>query len=172
VSRATRAWVGRGVVALLVAVAANAALTALSIDHDTALVALLAVAAVAAVVLSLVALDTSTRTGWTVRRNDARPPTGEDTRTAMYRHVVEAHLASHEADDAILWQVADLARQRLRQLHGVRYDDSPQRVAELLGPVLTDWVSHDRRHRYLLGARHQRYSVAELGAVVRRIEEL
>jgi hypothetical protein len=169
---ATRVWVGRAVVALLVALAANAALSALSIEHDTALVALLAVATVAAGILALAALDTSTLTGWTVRRGDARPETGEDTRTAMYRHVVEVHLASHEADDTIVWQIADLARQRVRQLHGLRYDESPEQVTELLGPALAEWVSHDRRHRYVPGVRHRRYSVEQLGEAVRRIEEL
>jgi len=168
----TRTWVGRAVVAVLAAVAANATLSALEIDHDAALVALLAVATVAGVMVSLAALDTSGRTDWTVRRSDARPETGEDTRTAMYRHVAEVHLTSRDADDAIVWQIADLARQRVRQLHGLRYDEAPEQVTELLGPVLADWVSRDRRHRYVPDARHRRYSVAQLGDVVRRIEEL
>jgi hypothetical protein len=168
----TRTWVGRAVVACIAAVAANATLAALEVDHDTALVSLLAFATVAGVVVALSALDTSTRTDWTVRRSDARPDSGEDTRTAMYRHVAEAHLTSRDADDAIVWQIADLARQRLRQLHGLRYDESPDQVTELLGPVLADWVSRDRRHRYTPDARHPRYSVAQLGDVVHRIEEL
>jgi len=90
----------------------------------------------------------------------------------MYRHVVEVHLTSHEGDDAIVWQIADLARQRVRQLHGLRYEDSPEQVTELLGPVLAEWVSHDRRHRYVPGARHRRYSTGQLSAAVQRIEEL
>jgi hypothetical protein len=165
-------WVARGVVAVLVAVGTNAALSLLSVEHDAALVALLAVATVAAVVLTLSALDADTRTGWTVRRSDARPATGEDTRTAMYRHVIEAHLTSRDADEAVVWQIADLARLRLRQLHGLRYEESPERVTVLLGPVLAEWVSHDRRHRYVPDARHRRYTVAQLGDAVRRIEEL
>lgn len=168
----TRAWIGRAVVALIVALTANAVLSVLSVDHDASLVALLAFATVATVVLSLEALDASTRTGWTIRRSDARAESGEDTRTAMHRHVVEVHLTSRDADDTIVWQIADLARQRLRQLHGLRYDVSPEEVAELLGPQLTEWVSHDRRHRYVPGVRRQRYSVAQLGDAVRRIEEL
>jgi hypothetical protein len=168
----TRTWVGRAVVAGLAAVAANATLSALEVHHDTALVALLAFATVAGLVVALSALDASARTDWTVRRSDARPETGEDTRTAMYRHVAEAHLTSRDADDAIVWEIADLARQRLRQLHGLRYDDSPEQVTELFGPVLTDWITRDRRHRYVPDARHPRYSVAQLGDVVRRIEEL
>jgi hypothetical protein len=167
-----RTWVGRAVLAVLLAVLTNAILSALSIDHDAALVALLAAASVATVILAMAALDTGVRPAWTVRRSDARPQRGEDTRTAMYRHVIEAHLASQEADDAIVWQVADLARKRLRQLHGLRYEDSPERVIELLGPDLAEWVSHDRRHRYVPGARPRRYSVAQLGDAVRRIEEL
>jgi hypothetical protein len=167
-----RAWITRGVVALLIALVVDASLSALSIEHDGELVALLVVATAAVAVLTLVALDTSTRTGWTVRRGDARPEAGEDLRTATYRRVVEAHLVSHDADDAIVWQLADLARQRVRQLYGLRYDESPEQVTELLGPVLTEWVSHDRRHRYVPDARPQRYSVAQLGEVVRRIEEL
>ena len=170
--RLAHAWLGPLVVATLLAVAANAALSLLSVDHDAALVALVAATTVAAGFLALAALDAEASPGWTVRRGDARPDTGEDTRTAMYRHVIEAHLTSRVADDAIVWQIADLARHRLRQLHGVRYDASPERATELLGPVLAEWVSHDRRHRYVPGARHERYSVAQLGEVVRRIEEL
>jgi hypothetical protein len=168
VSGETRAWVGRGVIAVLLALATNAVLSALSVEHDEALVALLAVATVAAAVLAMSALDADTRSAWTVRRPDARLEVGEDTRTAMYRHVIEAHLTTYDADDAIVWQIADLAKKRLRQLHGLRYDEA----AELLGPVLGEWVSHDRRHRYVPGARHHRYSVGQLGDVVRRIEEL
>ena len=118
------------------------------------------------------ALDAGAVPSWTVRRGDVAPDRGEDTRTAMYRHVIEVHLTSQEADDAIVWQIADLARHRMRQLHGVRYEESPERAAELLGPELADWVSHDRRHRYVPGARHRRYTVAQLGDAVRRIEEL
>jgi hypothetical protein len=172
VSPATRVWAGRAVVALLIALATNAMLTELSVEHDAALVALLVFATVAAVVLALEALDSSTRTGWVIRRGDARPESGEDTRTSMYRHVVEMHLSSHDADDAIVWQIADLARQRVRQLHGLRYEESPAEVAALVGEPLAEWLSHDKRHRYLPDVRHRRYSVEELGDAVRRIEEL
>ena len=168
----TRAWVGRAVAALVLALAANATLSALTVRHDAALITLLAFATVAAVVLSLEALDSSTRFAWTVFRGDARPESGEDTRTTMFRHVVEAHQTSRDADDAIIWQITDLARQRLRQLHGLRYEESPEQVSELVGPTLAVWLSHDRRHRYLPGARHTRYSLEQLGEVVRRIEEL
>ena len=82
----------------------------------------------------------------------------------MYRHVIEVHLTSQDADDAIVWQIADLARQRMRQLHGLRYDEDPERATELLGPVLADWVSHDRRHRYVPG----RAAPALLGRPARR----
>jgi hypothetical protein len=167
-----RAWIGRVLLAVLLAVLTNATLSALAVEHDAALVALLAAASVAAVVLTMVVLDTEARTGWTVRRSDALPERGEDTRTAMYRHVIEVHLSSQEADDAIVWQIADLAKLRLRQLHGLRLEASPDRAAEMLGPQLAEWVSHDRRHRYVPGERHHRYSVAQLGDVVRRIEEL
>ncbi len=70
----------------------------------------------------------------------------------MYRHVVEAHLTSRQADDAVIWQLADLARKRLRQVHGFRPEDDPARTEELLGPQLAEWMSHDRRHRYTPGA--------------------
>jgi hypothetical protein len=172
VTPTVRAWAGRATVALVLALVANAILSELAVEHDAALVTLLAFATVAALVLSLEALDSSTRTGWTVRRGDARPESGEDTRTAMYRHVVEVHLSSRDADDAIIWQVADLARQRLRQLHGLRYEDSPLEVAALVGEPLAEWLSHDRRHRYAPGVRHQRYSVDQLAEAMRRVEEL
>ncbi len=168
----SRAWVGRGVIAVLLAVFVNAILDALSVDHDEALVALVVLASVAAGALTMAALETETRTAWTVRRSDALPSTGEDTRTAMYRHVIEVHLTSQDADDAIVWQVADLAKHRMRQLHGVRIEESPERATELLGPALAEWVSHDRRHRYEPGVRRRRYTVAQLGDAVRRIEEL
>ena len=168
----TRAWIGRGVVAVLLAVAANAVLSVLAIEHDAALVALLAVSTVVVVLLTLAALDANTQTGWTITRGPARLETGEDTRTAMYRHVVDVHLTSLDADDTIVWQIADLGRQRVRQLHGKWYDESPEQLIEMLGPQLADWVTRDRRHRYEPDTRHQRYSVRQLGEVVRRIEEL
>jgi hypothetical protein len=167
-----RRWLGRLLVAVLVGVGVNALLSGLSVDHDTALIGLLAATTVAVGVLTLEALDHATRVPWVARRPDARPDRGEDTRTAMYRHVVEAHLTSREADDAVIWQLADLARRRLRQVHGLRPQDDPARTMELLGPVLADWVSHDRRDRYTPGQRHPRYTVAALGEVVRRIETL
>ncbi len=72
----------------------------------------------------------------------------------------------------MVWQIADLARRRLRQVHGFRPEDDPARTEQLLGPQLAEWISHDRRHRYTPGATHQRYSLAVLGDAVRRIEEL
>ncbi len=171
----SRAWLGRAVLAMVAAVATNASLTALTIEHDAILVTLLAVAIVAAGALALEAmeaLETGDHPPWTVVRADARPASGEDTRTMMFRHLVEAHLSSHDADDAVVWQLADLASRRLRQVHGLRYAEDPDRVSELLGPLLADWISRDRRHRYHPDHRHTRYTVAQLGDVVRRIEEL
>jgi len=167
-----RVWVGRAIVALLAAFTVNLSLTVLEIDHDAPLVALLAAATVAVGVLTLEALDAQVHLPWTAPRPDARPNPGEDIRTMMYRHLVEVHETSRDADDAVLWQIADLARRRLRQVHGIRYADDPERVTELLGPLLSDLVSRDRRHRYLPDHRHERYSVAQLGDLVRRIEEL
>jgi hypothetical protein len=170
--RQARVWIVRALMALLLAVGTNAVLSASSVEHDPALVALLVVAVVAAFVLAMTALESDARVGWTVRRGDARPGTGEDTRTSTYRHVIEVHLTSLDADDTVVWRIADLAKVRLRQLYGVRPEESPERTTELVGPVLAEWMSHDRRHRYLPDTRHRRYSVAELGEVVRRIEEL
>jgi hypothetical protein len=167
-----RAWLGRLVVAVLAGVGVNAVLSGLAVDHDVALVGLLSATAVAVGVLTLESLDSATRQPGVARRPDARPDRGEDTRTAMYRHVVEAHLTSREADEAVLRQLADLARRRLRQVHGLRPADDPARTEQLLGPVLAEWVSHDRRDRYVPGQRHPRYTVAALGEVVRRIEDL
>jgi len=172
VKRPNRVWIVRGVIVVLVAVGANAILSTISVEHDAALVALLAAAVLAAGTLALGALDSGVAPSWSVHRGDAAPDRGEDTRTAMYRHVIQVHLTSQDADDAIVWQIADLAAHRVRQLYGVRYQDSPERVIELLGPELAEWVSHDRRHRYLPGVRRRRHSVAQLGEAVRRIEEL
>jgi hypothetical protein len=118
------------------------------------------------------ALESATRLPWTGPRTDAKPPSGEDTRTAMLRHLVEIHQTSYDADDAVLWQLADLASARLRQTQGIRYADDPDRVVELLGPVLADWVGRGRRERYRPDARTHRYSPAALGAMLDRIEAL
>ena len=91
----------------------------------------------------------------------------------MYRRVVEAHLTSHDADDAVV-----LAAGRPRRpaappgAHGLRYADDPERATELLGPLLADWVSHDRRSRYRPDHRHTRYSPDQLNEVLGRIEAL
>lgn len=167
-----RRWIGRLLVALLVAVAVNVALSELSIGHDVTVVAVLAATAVATGVLTLEALDALTRSPWLVTRQDTRPGRGEDTQTATYRHVVEAHLTSREADDTVVRQLADLARRRVRQVHGFRPEDDPVRAEALLGPQLAEWVSHDRRHRYAPGEPHPRYTLAVLDDAVRRIEQL
>jgi hypothetical protein len=171
-SRTSRQWTGRLVVTVLAAAGVNVVLSGLSVRHDATLVALVAVASVAVGVLALEALDTPTRLPWRARRPDARPDRGEDTRTTMYRHVVEAHLTSRHADEAVVWKLADLARQRLRQVHGFRPEDDPARTEELLGAQLTEWMSHDRRHRYTPDERHRRYTVDVLSDAVRRIEQL
>ena len=72
----------------------------------------------------------------------------------------------------MLWQIADLAKRRLRQVHGIRYADDPARATELLGPSLANLVSIDRRHRYEPGRRHRRYTLDELGELVLRVERL
>src|SRR3978361_151512 len=140
-----RAWLGRLFAAGLVGVGVNAVLSGLSVDHDTALVGLLAATTVAVGVLTLEALDNATRVPWFARRPHARRDRGEDARTARSRHVVEAHLTSREADDAVVWQLADLARRRLRQVHGLRPQDDPERTAALLGPGGAAGGPHHRR---------------------------
>ena len=167
-----RIWVGRVILAAASAVSVNLALSAVEVEHDAPMVALLAVTTFAAGILALESLEASTQLPWTAPRPDARPHPGEDSRTAMFRHMVEAHEGSREADDTVLWQIADLAKRRLRQVHGIRYAEDPGRATELLGPLLADLVSRDRRNRYMPGRRHRRYSVAELGELVQRIERL
>ena len=168
----TRVWVGRAILAAASAVSVNLALSALQVQHDAPMVALLAVATFAAAVLALESLEAYTPPPWTAPRPDTRPHPGEDTRTAMFRHMVEAHQGSKDADDTVLWQIADLAKRRLRQVHGLGYADDPERVTELLGPLLADLVSRDRRSRYQPGRRQRRYSVDELGELVERVERL
>ncbi len=170
--RLSRGWVGRALVAVVSAITVNLSLSALTIDHDAPLVALIAATTVAAGALALEAMDAYTSLPWTAPRPDARPDPGEDLRTATFRHLIEVHETSRVADDAVLWQIADLAKRRLRQVHGIRYADDPDRVTELFGPFLADLVSRDRRNRYQPDQRHPRYTVAQLGDLVRRIEEL
>lgn len=167
-----RTWALRLVGALLAALVVNAALSALEIAHDTVLITLLALATATVGTLALEALDTLRPPQWTVRRSDAQPGPGEDTRTATFRHLLEVHQTSREGDDSVLWQLGELAQRRLRQVHGLRYRDDPERAAELLGPLLTDWVTRDRRQRYQPQGRRSRHSVQELEDVVRRIEAL
>lgn len=168
----SRAWLGRLLVAVVTAALLNVVLAVLEVEHDVTLVGLLSVATVAAGVLTLAALELAPAIGWSTRRRDAVPDSGEDTRTSVFRHLVEIHQTSREADDTVLWQLADLASARLRQQHGLRYADDPARVTELLGPVLADLVARDRRQRYQPEGRHQRYPVRALSEMVRRIEEL
>ena len=167
-----RVWVGRVALAGAAAVAVNLALTAMKVEHDAPLVALLTVATIAAGVLALESLEAHAPLTWTAPRPDSRPHPGEDTRTTMFRQLIEVHDASREADDAVLWQIADLAKRRLRQVHGIRYADDPARATELLGPTLANLVSTDRRHRYEPGRRHHRYTLDELGELVLRVERL
>lgn len=171
-SASARRWLALAVIALVVAAVGNAVLSGLSVRHDPTLVALVAAAVVAAGVLALETADAATRVTWFAPRSDPGGDRGEDTRTASHRRVIEAHLSSRNADDTVVWQIAELARRRLRQVHDLRPGEDPARTEELLGARLAGWVSQDRRHRYVPGARHPRYTVAALGDVVRRIEEL
>jgi len=168
----TRVWAGWTILAAAAAVSVNLGLSAVEVDHDAPMVALLTVATFAAGVLALESLEAHAQLPWWAPRPDARPNPGEDTRTAMFRHMIEAHEGSKDADDAVLWQIADLAKRRLRQVHGLGYADDPGRATELLGPPLADLVSRDRRSRYQPGRRQRRYSVDELGELVHRVEQL
>ena len=169
---ANRLWVGRVVLAAAAALAVNLALAAMEVEHDAPLVALLTVATITAAVLALESLEAPAPFTGTAPRTDARPRPGEDTRTAVFRQLIEVHETSREADDSVLWQIADLAKRRLRQVHGIRYADDPDRARELLGPMLADLVALDRRSRYQPGRRHHRYSLDELGELVHRVEQL
>ncbi len=167
-----REWLARGLIAVAAAVVTNLSLVVLEIDHDAALVTLLAATAVAVGSLVLEAIDPHPGAPWTATRPDAQPDPGEDTRTAMFRHLIESHRTAREADDAVLWQIADLGNRRLRQVHGFRCSEDPQRAEALLGPLVAGLVSRDRRHRYEPGRRHPRYSLDQLNEAMRRIEEL
>ena len=170
--RVPRVWIGRATMAIIAAVTINVSLSVLAIDHDAPLVALLTATTFAAGTLALETIDAYARLPWMAPRPDARPNSGEDLRTATFRHLIEVHETSREHDDTVLWQIADLANRRLRQVHGIRFADDPKRVTELCGPFLAELVSRDRRHRYQPGVPHPRYTVAELGELVRRIEDL
>ena len=172
VSSTRRTWIGVAVAALLLALVGNGVMVVLGREHDATLIALLALAAVVTGVLVLVGVDAHVRLPWSTRRHDADPDPGEDTRTAMYRHTIEVHLTSRDRDDAVVWQLADLASRRMRQLHGLRYSDDPARATALLGQPLAGWVATERRQRFQPDHRHRRYTVAQLTEVVRRIEQL
>lgn len=163
---------GTAAIALVASLVVNGALVVLDVAHDTVLITVLALATAATGVLLVRGADAQDRPSWTTLRPDARADLGEDTRTATHRHVIEAHLTARVPDDAVIWLLADLAAVRLRQVHGIQYADDPQRVTELLGPRLAGWMSVGRRQRYRPEQRHRRYSVAELGAELARIEAL
>jgi hypothetical protein len=170
--RPTKLWVGRAVLAAAAALTVNLALSAMEVEHDAPMVALLTVATIAAGVLTLETLEAHAPLSWTAPRPDTRPHRGEDTRTAMFRQMFEVYEGSRDADDNVLWQIADLAKRRLRQVHGIRYADDPGRATELLGPALAELVSLDRRQRYQPGRRRRRYNVDELGELIQRVERL
>ncbi len=163
-------WIAPAVVATAGSLVLNLAMSSLGYEHDAPLVSLLVVTIVAVGVLALEALEVHSRTTWTAPAPGSRQDPGEDVGTTAFRHLIEVHQISRDADDAVLWQIADLARRRLRQVHGLRWDDDPDRVVELLGPQLADLVSRDRRHRH--DENHPRLTVAQLGELVGRIEAL
>lgn len=171
-SRLSGAWIGRAVVAAAVALVLNLALSSLGYEHDTALVALLVVTCVAAGVLTFEALEAHTQFSWIAPGPAARSDPGEDLGTASLRHLIEVHQTSWDTEDAIVWQIAGLAERRLRQVHDLSFADDPDRVRELLGPHLAELVSRDRRHRSLQDQQNPRYTLGQLGELVRRIEDL
>ena len=170
--RIPRAWWTGGVLTLAGAAAFNVALTALGVEHDALLIGELALATTGVLLVAIEALDPRPPLTWLTQLPLERPGTGEDSHTEELRWLVEVHLSSQGSDDAVLWKLADLAARRMRQVHGVSYAEDPRRTVELLGPVLGEWVSHDRRHRYDPAHRRHRYTLAQLTDVVRRIEAL
>lgn len=167
-----RTWSTPLVVALAGAAAVNLGLSALGVEHDPLLIAVLALAVAALLLVVVEVLDPRPPLTWLARLPNERADTGEDSHTEELRWLVEAHVASQGADDAVLWKLADLASRRMRQVHGVSWADDPRRTTELLGPQLAEWVSHDRRHRYDPAHHRHRHSLAQLGEVLRRIEDL
>lgn len=170
--RPLRTWIGPALLALLSACGVSSALSLLDVAHNPWLVALLACAVVASGTLLLTGLESGGPPAWTAPRSDATSTPGEDTRTTMYRHVIEVHFSSHDHDDTVVWQIADLAARRLRQVHGIRFADDPGRATELLGTRLAGWVSLGRRERYQPDHRHPRHTLDELTDAVSRIERL
>lgn len=169
-----RTWLIRLGLALAIAALVNAFLSLiLEADHDVVLIALLAVSVTAVGAVTFDALETSTHVTWSTPQTTAPLHAGEDARTTMHRQLIEAHLTSRHADNDVLWAIAGLANQRLRQVHGFAYQDDPERAAALLGSQLAEWCSHDRRHRYDPSHhRPVRYSAAQLGEALRRIETM
>ena len=91
----------------------------------------------------------------------------------MFRHLIEVHQTSRDADDTVLWQIADLAKRRLRQVHGLRYADDPARATELLGSVSSPtWSRATDGTATGPAGGTAATPVAELGELVRRIERL
>jgi hypothetical protein len=157
---------------LAAATATNIALSSVEVEHDPFLVLLIGLAAAAVVLLGLEALGDTPTLPWTVPVAPRRADDGEDLRTEELRWLVESHLSRRSTDEGVVWQLAELARRRVRQIHGPDVADDPALLVELVGPELAEWMSHDRRHRYDPSHRHPHHTLAQLAEALRRIEEL
>ena len=106
----------------------NLALSALEVEHDAAVVALLTATTVAAAVLAPSRRWTPTRgcrgrlRGRTPGPTPARTPGPRCSATWSRRTRPRGRPTTPS-----LWQIADLAKRRLRQVHGLRYADDPAR---------------------------------------------
>lgn len=167
-----RAWWWALASGLVAGTTVNLALSDAGIEHDALLVLLIGLATAAVATLGLEALGDTSAPPWTVPASAARSDHGEDLRTEELRWLVEAHLSRRSADESVVWQLAELARRRLRQVDGPGWADDPARVRELVGPQLAEWLSHDRRHRYDPTHRHPHHSFEQLEDALRRIEQL
>jgi hypothetical protein len=128
------------------------------------LVALLVAAGAATVWLFLDVSDGYEPASWEMVDSERLRPLGEDPRLGLLERVVAQHLDSREVTEQLHRHLMQIADHRLVAHHGVSRLADPDRAAELMGPMLTDFASRT--------APYPRIKPAQIDLLIDRIEAL